>query len=626
MITPELVSYIENQLKNGKKKEDIISRLVYAGWYREDINEGFNRVSTSIKPFDDNLEKTEITKKVEEVKEEFIPNLMSKNPIPSYLPISEISTKEIVKEPLKNDIVNIEPVKIEPKKDEDNLETKTSAPLLDFDLLSKLESTLSNKQPEDLNKNKQENNFPKDAIISTFSKDFNRASVPTQKIVIRKNKKSMKWSIRILFILLLIFGVYFVISKEYIKFDNFNFKNIPILGGDPNKILIDGFKKINGSQFYKNESDVIFKSSGNLKMDFLSTDLSILNLPDEINIHTLSIYDKVSPDLISFDNLSTIESPSWVNKGVINLKHNGSTFFIPTEALSKIIEFTDLNGNFIEISDSLINNFFSDNILTNNVSNNLNIENILVNGIHNIIFEKINSISNTNTFSLIEKDSDFIKDVEVRYFEIIPSDPYLAGLLDNFIKGSQVESFEFWVDKDVNIFKYKIIVNIPSSYISSSSSEKIKIEISSLFYDINGENTISIPEDSVKIDEFLTNIKDIKDRNQISSFKAFADQFYNISNSYGKKPNSSGSCSSALDGSLFSSLGHGENLQSVVGEIKNKIDELNIYFGNNISCYSTAGTWAISVPLSTDPSLYWCTDNAGETIKTTNKLSFAVCQ
>ena len=63
MTTSELISYIEKQIKNNTPKDLIISKLVGAGWHREDIDEGFSKVvefqlKTAI-PF---IEKKEVEK------------------------------------------------------------------------------------------------------------------------------------------------------------------------------------------------------------------------------------------------------------------------------------------------------------------------------------------------------------------------------------------------------------------------------------------------------------------------------------------------------------------------------------------------------------------------------------
>ncbi|ETB64176.1 TPA: hypothetical protein DIC38_00320 [Candidatus Nomurabacteria bacterium] len=620
MITPDLVSYIENQLKKGKKKEDIISRLVYVGWYREDIDEGFSRVVYSAKPFGETLEKIELVKKIEEPTEEFIPNLMLKDPVPNY----DNSINKTL-ENKKEEYINVEPIKEEVKETFDQ-DIDTNNPIIDFELLSKFESSIKEKEEDDLKKINTNVPSHKNAIISSFLKDSVRKnSLKTSD----KEKKHIspftKWMIIFLVFISIIFGFYIAISKDYIKIPEINFRNIPILGGDLNKILISRIEKIENSQFYKIESDVLIKSSGNLKMDFISGNVSLYNFPEEVRWHTLGIYENLSPSLISFDSLSTILSDSWLNKVVVNLKHNGSTLYIPIESLSMLVEMINPSSEFVAIEDDKINEFIN-TITNNNFGDSIGAENILVNGVSDFLYQNIKQIYSSTEFNILEKDGDIIKDKKVRYFEVVPTDPSLGGILNTVIKGSKVNSFEFWTDEDEEIFKYRISLSVPASYISKSSSEFLKVEISSTFYDINGTSIVNPPENFIKMDDILININDIKNRDAISSFKNLADEFYNISSSYGKKPNNTGSCSSPLDGSLFSSLGHGEDLQIVVGDIKNKINELNISLGENIFCYSTAGAWAISVPLETDSSLYWCTDNTGETIKTTNKLSSAFCQ
>jgi len=47
MITEDLIEYIKNQTANNVPKELIISRLIQAGWYKEDVEEGINKVIPS---------------------------------------------------------------------------------------------------------------------------------------------------------------------------------------------------------------------------------------------------------------------------------------------------------------------------------------------------------------------------------------------------------------------------------------------------------------------------------------------------------------------------------------------------------------------------------------------------
>ena len=50
MTTSELISYIKKQTDNGISKDLIISKLLNAGWHREDIDEGFSQIEEISKP------------------------------------------------------------------------------------------------------------------------------------------------------------------------------------------------------------------------------------------------------------------------------------------------------------------------------------------------------------------------------------------------------------------------------------------------------------------------------------------------------------------------------------------------------------------------------------------------
>ena len=46
MITDELVAYIQKQLDKGISKENISSRLTFAGWEKSDVEEGFAKLES----------------------------------------------------------------------------------------------------------------------------------------------------------------------------------------------------------------------------------------------------------------------------------------------------------------------------------------------------------------------------------------------------------------------------------------------------------------------------------------------------------------------------------------------------------------------------------------------------
>ena len=50
MTTSELISYIKKQINDNISKDEIISKLLNAGWHRDDIEEGFSEVESEAEP------------------------------------------------------------------------------------------------------------------------------------------------------------------------------------------------------------------------------------------------------------------------------------------------------------------------------------------------------------------------------------------------------------------------------------------------------------------------------------------------------------------------------------------------------------------------------------------------
>lgn len=113
--------------------------------------------------------------------------------------------------------------------------------------------------------------------------------------------------------------------------------------------------------------------------------------------------------------------------------------------------------------------------------------------------------------------------------------------------------------------------------------------------------------------------KDVKIKAQLTQINTSAEIFFNQSGNYGTETNS---CSGV--GSLF---------------VDTKIDELisnsETVSGASAVCVSdngssgtgNANSWAVSIPLKTDPLTSWCTNNIGESKIGTAQISShtAVC-
>jgi hypothetical protein len=120
-----------------------------------------------------------------------------------------------------------------------------------------------------------------------------------------------------------------------------------------------------------------------------------------------------------------------------------------------------------------------------------------------------------------------------------------------------------------------------------------------------------LPEESVNIEEFVKDLRDIKIKNTIYSFKSLANNLYNAQGSFGTQSNSSGSCAAPTQGSLFSPLGHSKGATSIIGNISSSINEMLEVTKGTLQCYSTQQTWAVAAPLTSDPLSSFCIDSKG---------------
>ena len=246
-----------------------------------------------------------------------------------------------------------------------------------------------------------------------------------------------------------------------------------------------------------------------------------------------------------------------------------------------------------------------------------------------------------------EMESEFIHGVDTYHYEMTASRPVtkkmlgdLAELLiaqlppdqksnmDEAIGASDINSFEVWIGKnDQNLYQFKFILNVPLSKVlglndSGIAGNEVNLNWMTTFYDVGVENNIAMPTDSIKVEDFVKNIKDTKIKNIISIFKPETTLFKNAIGSYGLRSNPMGSCTNPNPGSLFSPQGHAKGADTAISAISNSMISLLTATNGAGSCYSTSGAWALSAPLFTlktnnspadiqSTPVFYCTDSSG---------------
>jgi hypothetical protein len=253
--------------------------------------------------------------------------------------------------------------------------------------------------------------------------------------------------------------------------------------------------------------------------------------------------------------------------------------------------------------------------------------------------------------SIIEKSPEDIHGVPTYHYELNASREATKALLSNFVKifvnslsvqeqadidqrlgAVTVDSFEIWIGKDdSNIHRYKFQLTAPLSKViglddSGIAGNEVNLSFETSYYDFDVPNTIVLPTSSITISDFMKNIKDMKIKDAISSFKPVASNLRNALGNYGKRNNPTGSCTNPNPSSLFSPVGHTLGASTAVGAIATVITELLNTTNGALSCYSTSNDWALSAPLASDPTSSFCTDSAGVTKILTTELEGTVCK
>ena len=120
--------------------------------------------------------------------------------------------------------------------------------------------------------------------------------------------------------------------------------------------------------------------------------------------------------------------------------------------------------------------------------------------------------------------------------------------------------------------------------------------------------------------------KDLDIKDTILSLTNSFGKMYDIEKIYGYKSNLGGSCANPTYGSLYSPTGHKKSAGDAVSSIATNMISLMSMSGDKALCYSTPYAWAISAPLFSDNTKYYCADNSGAFIESTLPLDGTKCK
>jgi len=668
MTTSELISYIKKQIQNNVSRDLIISKLIGAGWHREDIDEGFLSVETP---------------KVETPKVE-TPKVW----IPMSIPIKEIASSAIRQEDGKEDkVVASQENLFERSSDEGGRGARPSQkdipvsqlePEIKKEETTKIEIQNLELPPEKpvSNENKELlptlapkivvnsfgsiKNLSKIPMLSSYKSDLLSVNKIKKETIKKEGYKIIKWIILALVICIIAFFIW-AFASGYINIKNLN---IPFIKKDPKALLLNNSKVLSSLKSYKTETNVEISSPSfaNITSGLISGEAISSPDKDSVSINTLGLINKNEQGLLS-DNFVTIKSSVLQNYITTDIKNNGSDLFISVPDLSQIIKENAPESSVVKINEQqfeLIPPLFYPNIEL--ILKKINIYKILSSGMPSYINNETLSAYDEliNNVEIIEKGQENIKSIDTYHYSINADRQLAKNLLskisDNFvlnlsevdkdklaqILGSvTIDSFEVWVGKrDNNIYQYNVILDIPLSKIigfedKSIGDNQIKIAWKTTYYDFNINNNLFMPDTSTSVTDFVNSIKKEKIKSDVSFFKQLADSLFKVEGAYGKKSNSSGSCMNPTSGSLFSPTGHTKSAVTAISSLSELLNKILKTTGSAGFCYSTPKAWSFTVPISDNYdsasipvggyTSFFCIDSTGATQDLTTPPTGVVC-
>ncbi|MFA6251312.1 MAG: hypothetical protein WC603_01665 [Candidatus Paceibacterota bacterium] len=654
MTTSELISYIKKQIANHISKDVIIAKLLDAGWYMNDINEGFLKVESELHPID--IPKPEV--KVEQPQRE-APRVW----VPHNLPILEKSQTMVVEEQ------ELElPAKKEEKKEEKREELiPTLMPKVTINSFGSVNRENFGKKEEPIvpiepTKNYSIKDLPKVAMLSSYKQDLLSVNQIKEESPKKVNSKMIKWLVIALIVIGVLGGAVWAFEKGYINIKDFNFS---LIKKDPKVLILNNSKVLSSLTSYKTETniEISFPSVVDISAGLISGEAVPQTDNDSISVNTLGIIDQSDGNFLS-DNFITVKSSLLQNYITTGVKSNGSDLFISVPDLSQIIGEDAPKSSIVKIDEqqfNLIPPLFSQDVELQ--LKKLNLYKILSTGVPSYINDKTLSSYDEliKNVEIIEKGQEKIKDIDTYHYSINTDKDSARNLLieiaDNFtsnlseedknkltqIFGSvMINSFDVWIGKgDNNVYQYHIILEVPLSKIlgfddESIGDNKVALDWQTTYYDFNIPNNIFMPEDSIPIVDFVNTVNKNKLKNDVLSFSGFARSLFNAEGSYGKKANTKGSCMSPVSGSLFSPTGHPKGAVSSVSSLSELLNQILSITEGVGTCYSTTKAWSFTIPISDNYDItsiptptyesFFCVDSTGATKDLVTPPTGVICE
>lgn len=502
---------------------------------------------------------------------------------------------------------------------------------------------------------------PKNAMLSSYNQDILLSSKKEEVNGLQKNRSFLKWGIGII-ALAIIGGMIFAFVEGYLKFPGSKF-SFAVVKKDPKTIILNAPQNISLLKSYKVDTIVNISSPSlsNITIGLSSGEAVASDDKDSLTLNSKGLVNHSNEGLI-FDYLLNLKGTTFVNEIVSGIKYDGSQLAITVPDLNDFIGSSAPSPATVILVPNQLG-LITPELPMNMQSliKKLDIYDIASKGVPLYVENEISSIFSNfiNSLNYSEKEEDTIRGVKTYHYELTAdrvatkkllgslSDLFIMDLtenqkknLDEALGSSVITSMDVWVgENDDNIYQFKFAIKAPLSKMigvndSGIANNEVNLDWATTYYDLDVTNNISMPTEKITIDEFINNIKDIKIKNIISSFKPQATMLKNAIGNYGKI-NTLGSCSAPVSGSLFSPLGHSKGANTAVSAISNSMNTLLLATNSNASCYSNSKAWALSAPLfnkvaQSDPQTsndtYYCADSTGLITTLATPILGAVCK
>ncbi len=671
MITDQLVSYIESQLKKNLPKEIITSRLLQAGWHPLDIEEGFLAIASSgvPSPVPSPVISTTTTESKNEVKVDpyrELPNGNSPqtNTSPKvWIPRSVAPTEEITVQPTQVKPASPSPIVAEtdrtqkfqskvyvyviPTKDD---KAQTAAQVIKDDLFPALSpKEIVSPLPEQLPKHDGQSvsgvapTNQEQKPIPVTQQNVHQYVSPTQinnilpvdaQISSSSSPRRFGKIASVVLLILVLFGLVFSIKSGYIKIPSFSF-----VKKDPKAVILSLGSSLKKYDAYSADTKIVISSPllTDITTGILSGEAVSSTERDFISFSIKSTIDNRQSLLAS--HAVTIQSSLLTQALLVSVVRMSDITTIRIPDLESIFQSSAPPASLVSINDNDLPRVIDELPFSMKIFiKNSDTAHLFSKGISPYIkTESRNTLKElVSSLSINQKSDEVIHDVKTHHYNINVDRPTVKRFLSELIRISGfsfdennksrvdeaigslgVDSFEVWIgDGDNILHQYKLSLSLPLSKVigfddNGIAGNEVHIDITGSFYDFDIPHVIELPQNATNFSQFVNTIRDFKIKNTLSSFTSQAKGLQKIEGRYGRVPNGTGSCLSPVSGSLFSPTGHADKAHAQVALIAGAMNTLLSSTTHAPVCYSTASAWLVAAPLSSDSSLIFCADSTG---------------